>query len=84
VKCTSCSGALSLDNFLICPYCGIHQEIDLTQVHFRNLGNADGMTCPRCPDQEPVLERVGLALREQEDQRPQLLLRRVILFECRD
>ena len=62
MKCTSCHGSLSLDNFLICPYCGTHQEIDLKSIHFRDLGPAQGMNCPRCVDPSHPLGRVGLDL----------------------
>lgn len=31
-----------------CPYCGVRADIDLRQVHFRDLGPAAGQKCPGC------------------------------------
>lgn len=42
-----------------CPYCLVHQQIDLAQVNRRNLGPRPGMPCPRC-DQPLVGEELRL------------------------
>ena len=47
VKCNSCGGRLEgAMNF--CAFCGVRQEIDLRQVHFRDLGANLSMPCPCC------------------------------------
>lgn len=31
-----------------CPYCGVRQDIDLRQMHFRDLGADHSLPCPQC------------------------------------
>jgi len=47
MKCTSCGGALS-GTMTYCPFCGVRQEIDLRQLHFREL--SDPLKMPPCPE----------------------------------
>lgn len=48
MKCHSCGGALKgAMNF--CPYCGVRQDIDLRQMHFRDLSVPESeLPCPSC------------------------------------
>lgn len=39
-----------------CPYCGGRQDIDLRQVHFRDLGADPGLACPSCDTALSVIE----------------------------
>lgn len=39
-----------------CPYCGVRQDIDLRQIHFRNLGSNETMACPSCESRLSVIE----------------------------
>jgi Zn-finger nucleic acid-binding protein len=56
MKCHSCGGALKGPmNF--CPYCGVRQDIDLRQMHFRDLSVPDReMPCPSCTKPLHVIE----------------------------
>jgi len=56
MKCVSCGGALqSPMNF--CPYCGVRQDIDLRQLHFRDLSETGSeMPCPQCERPLNVIE----------------------------
>jgi hypothetical protein len=47
VKCTSCGGALT-GPMTFCPFCGVRQDVNLRQVHFRDLGFNPSMACPEC------------------------------------
>lgn len=47
MKCANCGGALA-GTMTFCPYCGVRQEIDLRQVHFRDLGSGRALACPSC------------------------------------
>ena len=38
MKCTSCGGRLE-GTMAFCPFCGVRQEVDLRQIHFRDLGD---------------------------------------------
>lgn len=40
----------------ICPFCKARQEIDLRQIHFRDLGYQPGMPCPQCDTPLSILE----------------------------
>ena len=31
-----------------CPYCGVRQDVDLRQIHFRDLGADGSRPCPEC------------------------------------
>ena len=55
VKCSNCNGRLSSD-FNICPYCGVRVEVDLKQVHFRDLGPNPNLPCPDCATPLNVIE----------------------------
>lgn len=39
-----------------CPFCGVRADIDLRQVHFRDLGPDPAMTCPQCTTPLDVIE----------------------------
>ncbi len=39
-----------------CPFCGVRQDIDLRQVHFRDLGTDASMLCPECSVPLGVIE----------------------------
>jgi len=56
MKCHSCGGALKGPmNF--CPYCGVRQDIDLRQIHFRDLSVPDrGLPCPSCTEPLHLIE----------------------------
>ncbi|MCU0794379.1 MAG: zf-TFIIB domain-containing protein [Akkermansiaceae bacterium] len=45
--CYQCGGRLEGDH-TVCPFCGVHQRIDLRQIHFRDLGACDQLPCPIC------------------------------------
>lgn len=47
MKCHHCNGALDV-GVSTCPYCGVRADIDLRQVHFRDLGVVEGQKCPAC------------------------------------
>jgi Zn-finger nucleic acid-binding protein len=40
----------------ICCYCGVTQELDLRQVHFRDLGVKADLSCPDCATALTVIE----------------------------
>lgn len=40
----------------ICTFCGVHQDIDLRQIHFRDLGSDGSMPCPSCESTLTVIE----------------------------
>lgn len=39
-----------------CPFCGTRQDIDLRQIHFRDLGNDGSLPCPGCEGTLGVIE----------------------------
>ena len=39
-----------------CPYCGVRQDVDLKQIHFRDLGEDNQLTCPQCQTPLGVIE----------------------------
>lgn len=39
-----------------CPYCGVRADIDLRQIHFRDLGQDASMPCPQCETALGVIE----------------------------
>lgn len=47
MKCKECSGRLE-GVMTFCPYCGVRQDIDLRQIHFRDLGADESLPCPVC------------------------------------
>jgi Zn-finger nucleic acid-binding protein len=58
MKCLHCNGALDV-GLSFCPYCGVRADIDLRQVHFRDLGPAEGQKCPACRGQLGGIEFPG-------------------------
>ncbi len=55
MKCTSCGGRLE-GAMTFCPYCGLRQDIDLRQIHFRDLGQDASLPCPSCESALSVIE----------------------------
>lgn len=55
MQCHQCGGALS-GKMTFCPYCGVRQDIDLRQIHFRDLGCVGNMPCPSCENILHVIE----------------------------
>jgi len=55
MNCSNCGGRLE-GNLTICPFCQSRQDIDLTQVHFRNLGAQGSLPCPGCESFLEVIE----------------------------
>lgn len=55
MKCHQCSGALA-GTMTFCPYCGVRQDIDLRQIHYRDLGSDGTMACPSCESTLSVIE----------------------------
>jgi len=39
-----------------CPFCGVRQDVDLRQVHFRDLGLDENLPCPCCGTALDVIE----------------------------
>lgn len=39
-----------------CPYCGVRQDIDLRQIHYRDLGSDGTLACPSCEATLSVIE----------------------------
>lgn len=39
-----------------CPFCGVRQEVNLRQVHFRDLGFNPSMACPECTTPLSLIE----------------------------
>ncbi|MEP4077113.1 zf-TFIIB domain-containing protein [Haloferula sp.] len=54
MNCSNCGGRLEGD-LTICTFCESRQDIDLSQVHFRNLGKGGQLACPGC---ESTLEEI--------------------------
>lgn len=40
----------------VCSFCGTRQDIDLRQLHFRDLGNDESLPCPDCGSALSVIE----------------------------
>lgn len=55
MQCHQCGGALA-GRMTFCPYCGVRQDIDLRQIHFRDLGSDGSMACPSCDSTLSVIE----------------------------
>lgn len=39
-----------------CPFCGVRQDVNLRQVHFRDLGTDASLPCPECSTSLDVIE----------------------------
>lgn len=39
-----------------CPYCGVRQDVNLRQIHFRDLGTDAALPCPECETPLSVIE----------------------------
>ena len=39
-----------------CPFCGVRQDVNLRQIHFRDLGPEDSLPCPHCTTPLGVIE----------------------------
>ncbi|QJE95335.1 zf-TFIIB domain-containing protein [Luteolibacter luteus] len=55
MKCTSCGGRLE-GTMTFCPFCGVRQDVNLRQIHFRDLGTDASMPCPQCEIPLDVIE----------------------------
>lgn len=55
VKCTSCGGRLE-GAMTFCPFCGVRQDVNLRQIHFRDLGTDASLPCPECSTPLDVIE----------------------------
>ena len=55
MKCTSCSGRLT-GPMTFCPFCGVRQDVNLRQIHFRDLGTDAALPCPHCFTPLDVIE----------------------------
>jgi len=55
MKCSNCGGRLEGD-LTICPYCETRQDVDLAQIHYRNLGPEENLPCPECDGGLEVIE----------------------------
>ena len=55
MKCTSCSGRLT-GPMTFCPFCGVRQDVNLRQIHFRDLGSDTDLPCPHCFTPLDVIE----------------------------
>ncbi len=55
MKCQHCGGRLE-GNLTVCPFCGTRQDVDLQQIHYRDLGNDGSMPCPGCESTLSVIE----------------------------
>jgi Zn-finger nucleic acid-binding protein len=55
MKCQQCGGRLE-GNLTVCNFCGTRQDVDLRQIHFRDLGNNGSMPCPGCESTLNVIE----------------------------
>ncbi len=58
MKCTSCSGRLD-GTMTFCPFCGVRQDVNLRQIHFRDLGSDASLPCPHCTTPLDVIEFDG-------------------------
>jgi Zn-finger nucleic acid-binding protein len=55
MQCHHCGGALE-GTMTFCPYCGVRQDIDLRQIHYRDLGSEDALPCPSCETMLTLIE----------------------------
>lgn len=55
MKCTSCGGKLE-GTMTFCPFCGVRQDVDLRQIHYRDLGQDASLPCPECVTPLGVIE----------------------------
>lgn len=55
MKCRNCAGRLTGDTSF-CPYCGVRQDVNLRQIHFRDLGTDSSLPCPHCSSPLDVIE----------------------------
>ena len=55
MKCTSCGGRLA-GTMTFCPFCGVRQDVNLRQIHFRDLGTDASLPCPHCTTPLGVIE----------------------------
>jgi Zn-finger nucleic acid-binding protein len=55
MKCTSCGGRLQ-GTMTFCPFCGVRQDVNLRQIHFRDLGTDASLPCPHCSIPLAVIE----------------------------
>ncbi|GAA5481434.1 zf-TFIIB domain-containing protein [Haloferula sargassicola] len=55
MNCSKCGGRLE-GSLTVCPFCGVRQDIDLSQVNFRDLGTKESMPCPECDAKLNVIE----------------------------
>jgi len=55
MKCLECGGRLE-GPMTFCPFCGVRQDIDLRQIHFRDLGVEQALSCPQCETGLQVME----------------------------
>jgi Zn-finger nucleic acid-binding protein len=55
MQCVNCGGRLE-GAMTFCPYCGVRQDIDLRQIHFRDLGCDGTLRCPSCESGLSVIE----------------------------
>ncbi len=39
-----------------CPFCGVRQDVNLRQIHFRDLGTDASLPCPHCATPLDVIE----------------------------
>lgn len=39
-----------------CPFCGVRQDVNLRQIHFRDLGTSENLPCPSCAAPLGVIE----------------------------
>jgi len=39
-----------------CPFCGVRQDVDLRQIHYRDLGEDQSLACPDCVAPLHILE----------------------------
>ncbi len=39
-----------------CPFCGVRQDVNLRQIHFRDLGSDAALPCPHCTTPLDVIE----------------------------
>jgi Zn-finger nucleic acid-binding protein len=39
-----------------CPFCGVRQDVNLRQIHFRDLGTDASLPCPHCTTPLDVIE----------------------------
>lgn len=55
MQCLNCGGALQ-GAMTFCPYCGVRQDIDLRQIHYRDLGSEGALPCPSCENMLALIE----------------------------